>query len=212
MGSVSHVLWQISWQVAILGAVVWVATKFARKAPASWRHVVWLIVLVKFFIPPFAQVPAHWVSWVNTASAPIVTTIAQPSTSSALSVSVRGPAPTSATNPPVPSANVAAGFDSAKPAGRSLSRRPQTALHSNAAEGGVEMNGVKTSSGKMSDSAQPQVLQMDWIGFAGVCWLMGIALTTALLVSRCRRLNAVTKTSRATDGHWAEMLVEAESI
>lgn len=134
MDSVSHVLWQISWQVAILGAAVWVATRLTRKAPASWRHAVWLIVLVKFFIPPFAQVPAHWVLWVNEASAPVVTTIAPLLASSSLPVSVPGPAPTSTTTPPTlsrtaaPGSEPASGFGSAQPPRRSLGRLPQAAM------------------------------------------------------------------------------------
>lgn len=59
MEQITDILWKISWQVAVLAAVVWIITRLARKAPAAWRHALWVLVLVKFFIPPFAYVPTQ---------------------------------------------------------------------------------------------------------------------------------------------------------
>lgn len=56
--SVIAMLWTISWQTAVLAAVVFGLSRVARKAPASWRCALWLIVLVKLFVPPFAHIPA----------------------------------------------------------------------------------------------------------------------------------------------------------
>ena len=67
----SALVWKMSWQVAILAAVVWLITRFARKAPASWRHALWLVVLVKFFIPPFAYLPIQRAA--EPSPAPVVT-------------------------------------------------------------------------------------------------------------------------------------------
>lgn len=64
MDGVMQLLWMISWQAAVLAAVVWVVTRLARRSPASWRHALWVIVLVKLFVPPFAVVPAEWAFWV----------------------------------------------------------------------------------------------------------------------------------------------------
>ncbi len=57
MGNIYELLWKISWQTAVLAAIVWLICKFAGKAPASWRYALWLIVVVKFLIPPFAYMP-----------------------------------------------------------------------------------------------------------------------------------------------------------
>jgi uncharacterized protein YlxW (UPF0749 family)/beta-lactamase regulating signal transducer with metallopeptidase domain len=56
--SILTLLWTISWQTAILATVVFGLSRVARKAPASWRCALWLIVIIKLFLPPFAHVPA----------------------------------------------------------------------------------------------------------------------------------------------------------
>jgi len=56
-------LWKISWQAAILAAVVWIVGRLARKAPASWRYALWVMVLIKFVIPPFAYLPEQMALW-----------------------------------------------------------------------------------------------------------------------------------------------------
>jgi beta-lactamase regulating signal transducer with metallopeptidase domain len=61
--SVMCLLWKVSWQAAIFAAVVWTVTRLARKAPARFRHALWLLVLVKFLIPPFAHLPAELAVW-----------------------------------------------------------------------------------------------------------------------------------------------------
>lgn len=52
-----QLIWKISWQTAVVAAVIWAITRLAGKAPAAWRHALWLVVLIKFFIPPFAYLP-----------------------------------------------------------------------------------------------------------------------------------------------------------
>ncbi len=59
MEMLPELLWKMSWQTAIVAAAVWIITRFARNAPASWRHALWLVVLIKFFIPPFAYLPSQ---------------------------------------------------------------------------------------------------------------------------------------------------------
>lgn len=45
-------LWTISLQTAILAAAVWLIARRSAKAPASWRYMLWLVVLIKFLVPP----------------------------------------------------------------------------------------------------------------------------------------------------------------
>ena len=74
MDGIIQWLWMVSWQVVLVAAVVWVITRLAGKAPASWRHALWLIVLVKFFVPPFAYLPSELAFWQHTKYA----NVAQP--------------------------------------------------------------------------------------------------------------------------------------
>lgn len=55
-----QVIWRISVQAAAFAVLVWVVTKASRKAPAAWRHTLWLLALIKLLIPPAIQVP--WMS------------------------------------------------------------------------------------------------------------------------------------------------------
>lgn len=57
MDSMVQLLWIISWQVILLAMIVWAISRLAWKAPASWRYILWLILLVKFFVPPFVHIP-----------------------------------------------------------------------------------------------------------------------------------------------------------
>ncbi len=47
----------------MLAAAVWLVTRLAAKAPAGWRYALWLLVLVKFCVPPFAMLPGQLVAW-----------------------------------------------------------------------------------------------------------------------------------------------------
>ncbi len=73
MDTMLVMLWMMCWQTAVLAAAVWVVARLARKAPASWRHALWVVVLVKMFVPPVAQIPAGWAFWQSSAPAPVVT-------------------------------------------------------------------------------------------------------------------------------------------
>lgn len=61
--SISEVLWKVSWQVAVMAAVMMLASIAARRAPARVRHAFWLLVLLKFLIPPVAYLPANLAFW-----------------------------------------------------------------------------------------------------------------------------------------------------
>jgi beta-lactamase regulating signal transducer with metallopeptidase domain len=47
----------MSWQVAALVAVAWLATHAFRKASASFRYAIWLLVFVKLVLPPTLATP-----------------------------------------------------------------------------------------------------------------------------------------------------------
>ena len=65
-----EVLVKVSIQAAVLAVVVWLVTRLASKAPAAWRNALWLLVLVKFLVPPFAYYPSHLVFWQTHGSRP----------------------------------------------------------------------------------------------------------------------------------------------
>lgn len=57
MDSIVLLLIEISWQIMIVMGIVWLISRLARKAPAAWRHALWVFVLIKFLIPPIVQLP-----------------------------------------------------------------------------------------------------------------------------------------------------------
>jgi|GEM_PF-4091625 len=106
MDGAAHLLGATCWQTAILAAVVLVVTRLARKAPAAWRHALWVIVLVKLLVPPLAQIPAQWVFW-QAETPPTSITVAAPLASNSTAVILpSNPTPDSAiknAQAPVPS-------------------------------------------------------------------------------------------------------------
>ena len=56
-------LWAVSWQGGLLAAVVWVIARLACRAPAAWRHAIWVVVVVKFLAPPLVPFPAELAFW-----------------------------------------------------------------------------------------------------------------------------------------------------
>lgn len=61
--SILDLIWKMSLQTAIVAGVVWVICRLAPKAPASWRCALWVLVVVKLFIPPFAYLPTQLAFW-----------------------------------------------------------------------------------------------------------------------------------------------------
>jgi beta-lactamase regulating signal transducer with metallopeptidase domain len=55
---IAHVLWNVSWQVTILIAVVALASLLFRRAPANFRFGLWCIVLLRLCIPFDLSFPA----------------------------------------------------------------------------------------------------------------------------------------------------------
>ncbi|MCX6344099.1 MAG: DUF881 domain-containing protein [Armatimonadetes bacterium] len=56
-------LWKTSLQAGILAVTVWVVCCVAKKAPASFRCALWVMVLVKLFVPPIVNLPAQLAFW-----------------------------------------------------------------------------------------------------------------------------------------------------
>ena len=92
MDGIIQWLWMVSWQVILVAAVVWIITRLSGKAPAAWRYALWTVVLVKFFVPPFAYLPSELAFWQNTKVAPPMPSLAvEPMTPpSHISVAVPG--------------------------------------------------------------------------------------------------------------------------
>ncbi len=59
MSGVLETLWKMSWQSAALAGVAWLICRYARKAPASWRCALWVLVTIKLFVPPLAMLPSQ---------------------------------------------------------------------------------------------------------------------------------------------------------
>jgi len=49
-------LWMVSWQGAALALVVWGITCLCPRTTARWRYALWLLVLLKFCLPPVVNV------------------------------------------------------------------------------------------------------------------------------------------------------------
>ena len=78
MEGLLQLLWLIAWQAAVLAALVFLVSRISKRAPAAWRHALWVIVLVKLFVPPLAQIPAQWAFRQADAPVPAVTVVAPP--------------------------------------------------------------------------------------------------------------------------------------
>jgi beta-lactamase regulating signal transducer with metallopeptidase domain len=61
-GGLLHILSAQSWQIAVLFALVAVASVFLRAASAHWRYLLWLVVLIKCLIPPIVSLPLPAIS------------------------------------------------------------------------------------------------------------------------------------------------------
>lgn len=58
-GKIGSLIVSVSWQLIVLSCLVWCLTYFWRKAPASLRYALWLLVLVKVFVSPFINLPSQ---------------------------------------------------------------------------------------------------------------------------------------------------------
>ncbi|MFA6240549.1 MAG: M56 family metallopeptidase [Candidatus Hydrogenedentales bacterium] len=46
-----HILWSMSWQVAVLAAFVWVVSLLCRRATPNFRYWLWMVVLIRLCLP-----------------------------------------------------------------------------------------------------------------------------------------------------------------
>lgn len=73
MNEIGRYLALVSLQTAIFALVIWAVTSLIRRSPASWRLTLWILVLIKFLIPPFAGLPSDLLFWVVNRPAQIST-------------------------------------------------------------------------------------------------------------------------------------------
>ena len=67
---------QISWQVALLVAILTLVTRLFRQRSAVFLHALWLLVLLRLVLPPDLSIPTGWGWWLlppRVASAPHAT-------------------------------------------------------------------------------------------------------------------------------------------
>ncbi|MCX6345992.1 MAG: hypothetical protein NT018_13130, partial [Armatimonadetes bacterium] len=76
--TVPQLIWSISWQTAILAAIVWVVSRIAKKAPAAWRCALWVMIIAKFMIPPFAYLPEQFALRTQPIEIPVVSVSTPP--------------------------------------------------------------------------------------------------------------------------------------
>ncbi len=53
----AQTLWAVSWQVGILVGLIWVVSRFSRKASPKFRYLLWCIVLVRLCLPMNLTLP-----------------------------------------------------------------------------------------------------------------------------------------------------------
>lgn len=65
--SLVDILFKASIQLAVLAFIVSIITRVFHRAPASVRYALWMLVLIKVFIPPVIQLPSEFGFWQMTA-------------------------------------------------------------------------------------------------------------------------------------------------
>ena len=50
-------MWAMTWQAAVLLAIIWATTRLAFKSSASFRYCLWLLLFVKLLLPPTLSTP-----------------------------------------------------------------------------------------------------------------------------------------------------------
>ena len=108
-GWVLNALWKTSLQAGIMAAAVWIVCRLAKRAPASFRCALWVLVLVKLFVPPFADVPGGWAFWSHAGEVVPVVSESAPVYSPPAVSSVVNSAPVVGNVEPVRPGNVAEG-------------------------------------------------------------------------------------------------------
>lgn len=92
-------LWLVSWQGAALALVVWGVTRLCPRTTARWRYALWLLVLVKFCLPPVVNVN-DLTAWLpRSHAAPAAVTVATPPKTGASIANM--PAPTAEVSAPL---------------------------------------------------------------------------------------------------------------
>lgn len=56
---------RVSVQLFILACMVWILSRCCRRAPAAARHILWLLVLIKAFMPPVLPMPHGLALWLQ---------------------------------------------------------------------------------------------------------------------------------------------------
>lgn len=182
-----QLIWKISWQTAVVAAVIWAITRLAGKAPAAWRHALWLVVLIKFFVPPFVHAPA---GWAFRAEEPVLTavTASRPGSPSTYLSSFR--------NDALPYEKHA---EQALPDIRPGSDRSAKFFSYTPSDPTVEDMVSKETGGGA---------HLSWIA---AIWLAGVLIGSAVLVLRYVRQRRLIKCSTIAGGDAADLLDECAS-
>lgn len=95
-----QLLWTISWQVALVAGFVWLVSRGSASVPAAWRYALWVMVVAKFLVPPFAYLPSHLAFWQTRHQPQMVTAPTEPAhlipISSSPSAAAQAPRPAGA--------------------------------------------------------------------------------------------------------------------
>lgn len=82
-----HVLWSMSWQIAVLAGLVGIVSLVCRRTTPSFRYWLWMIVLIRLCLPVNVGIPFGMGDDVRLAAEHSATTILYESVGAALSVS-----------------------------------------------------------------------------------------------------------------------------
>ena len=97
----------MAWQVALVILIIALLAVALRRAPAAWRHALWLLVFAKLLLPPTLSAPWTPTGWFDTPQAtltapahePLLTTIANEAPTGSAPLPLPPSEPRTATEP-----------------------------------------------------------------------------------------------------------------
>lgn len=182
-----QLIWKISWQTAVVAAVIWAITRLAGKAPAAWRHALWLVVLIKFFVPPFVHAPA---GWAFRAEEPVLTAV-------------------TASRPGSPSTYLSSFWNDALP----YEKHAEQALPDirPGSDRSAKFFSYTPSDPTVEDMVSKETGGGAHLSWIAAIWLAGVLIGSAVLVLRYVRQRRLIKCSTIAGGDAADLLDECAS-
>lgn len=182
LNALARYLWQQSWQIAAVVAVVALTCRLLRGRSAHWRYLLWLVVLAKCLAPPLVSV-----------ALPVLPVASRPPAAREVPLAAAAPAPAAAPAEAGASADATSPVDAASPV-----TVPPVALHRKA------ISRVPDEARRSPRSYLPEWTPAQW---AAVGWLAGTAGFLLLALGKALRIHRRLRRARRPAGGEIEGLV-----